>query len=475
MNSAVFVLLCTFAAVPAESAPSQPGLAEVIARLKEEIKGREVAVATLRQQVHLERKNLRRRLLDLQGRILQSEKKLEELQKETADLRKEKEKLRELGGALEGKFADFFDLLREQRKELEAVVLRCGVGEGFFSELDAVLEKKRKALRSVAPAVQSAVRGLADSYAALFHQMGGCSAFECEAVMPDGTARKGRCLLVGPFGGVFASEDGGVEGFAAIDTEAACIRVYTEGLPAAVRKAVRRAIVQEGAEIEIPIDPTGGTAVRSLAKAKSLWDFLKAGGIVMIPLGLIALFGAAMVLERFLGLRRANVPPEPLLRRISPLLRSGRFKEVESVLAQVPGPLGRVLRVGVNAARDGAEVVETVLEEAVLREFPRLERFIGAVGVFAAAAPLLGLLGTVSGMIRTFHIVSYYGTGNAQLLSGGISEALISTEAGLVVAIPLVLAYAWLRNRVRLVMADMERACMTVVGAVRAAEEGGGK
>jgi len=103
---------------------------------------------------------------------------------------------------------------------------------------------------------------------------------------------------------------------------------------------------------------------------------------------------------------------------------------------------------------------------------PRLERFTGVLRVFAHVAPLLGLLGTVSGIIATFGVISVYGGGDARLLSGGISEALITTQVGLAVAVPIIIAHAWLVRRVKSMVGHMERAAITLGGAVRT--EGGG-
>ena len=107
----------------------------------------------------------------------------------------------------------------------------------------------------------------------------------------------------------------------------------------------------------------------------------------------------------------------------------------------------------------------STIQEAILAEVPVLERFLSNLAVFAAVAPLLGLLGTVSGMIQTFETITLYGAGNAGMLSGGISEALITTETGLAVAIPILLAHAALARRAKVLIGHMDQAAMAILDA----------
>jgi len=110
--------------------------------------------------------------------------------------------------------------------------------------------------------------------------------------------------------------------------------------------------------------------------------------------------------------------------------------------------------------------MENALQEAILNEVPRLERFLSTLGMLAAIAPLLGLLGTVTGMINTFHAITYYGTGDPRMMSGGISEALVTTMLGLCVAIPLMLAHTLLNRRVENTIGQMEEKAVSFVNQV---------
>ncbi len=110
--------------------------------------------------------------------------------------------------------------------------------------------------------------------------------------------------------------------------------------------------------------------------------------------------------------------------------------------------------------------MENALQEAILGEIPRVERFLSTLGMLAAIAPLLGLLGTVTGMINTFHVITYYGTGDPRMMSGGISEALVTTMLGLSVAIPIMLAHTLLARRVETQISRMEEKSVAFVNII---------
>ncbi len=110
--------------------------------------------------------------------------------------------------------------------------------------------------------------------------------------------------------------------------------------------------------------------------------------------------------------------------------------------------------------------MENALQEAILNEIPRIERFLSTLGMLAAIAPLLGLLGTVTGMINTFHVITYYGTGDSRMMSGGISEALVTTMLGLSVAIPIMLFHTLLSRSVETEICKMEEKAVSFVNMI---------
>jgi biopolymer transport protein ExbB len=130
-------------------------------------------------------------------------------------------------------------------------------------------------------------------------------------------------------------------------------------------------------------------------------------------------------------------------------------------------PVLNVLAAGLSGRHEDRETLENILQEAILREVPRLERFLSVLAVFGAVAPLLGLLGTVTGMIDTFRVITLYGTGDPRMMSGGISEALLTTELGLAVAIPIMLVHTFLTRRVDHLVGDMEEKAVALTNIIQ--------
>jgi biopolymer transport protein ExbB len=125
--------------------------------------------------------------------------------------------------------------------------------------------------------------------------------------------------------------------------------------------------------------------------------------------------------------------------------------------------VARVIKAGIACCDMKREEMENALQEAILKEIPPMERFLSTLGMLAAIAPLLGLLGTVTGMIDTFHVITMHGTGDPRLMSGGISEALVTTMLGLSVAIPLMLSQTLLNRTVDNRIGEMEEKAVALV------------
>jgi biopolymer transport protein ExbB len=126
-----------------------------------------------------------------------------------------------------------------------------------------------------------------------------------------------------------------------------------------------------------------------------------------------------------------------------------------------------VIEAGLNARHEDRETLESVLQEAILRELPRVERGLSVLAILGAVAPLLGLLGTVTGMIDTFRVITLFGTGDPKLMSGGISEALVTTELGLAIAIPIMLIHTFLSRRADGIIGDMEEKAVSLTNIIQ--------
>ncbi|MCK6524771.1 MotA/TolQ/ExbB proton channel family protein [Myxococcota bacterium] len=210
----------------------------------------------------------------------------------------------------------------------------------------------------------------------------------------------------------------------------------------------------------------------AVAKEKTWEDFFAAGGAVgwlIIALGAV---NVLLALYRGWVIRREGGIAEALAARLTPLIEAGDLAAAKALLpAQAAG---RALATVLEQVDSSREVLEDAASEAMLREAPGIERLGAPILIIAAVGPLLGLLGTVTGMITTFDVITELGTGDPKMLSGGISEALVTTELGLLVAIPSVLIGNLLNARTEGVLGELERACLKVVSVALAAQRARG-
>ncbi|MBW1739304.1 MAG: MotA/TolQ/ExbB proton channel family protein [Deltaproteobacteria bacterium] len=176
------------------------------------------------------------------------------------------------------------------------------------------------------------------------------------------------------------------------------------------------------------------------------YDYLRPGGIVMIPIILTSLWMWALIIERLFYLRRMRHRDISLKEAVEIL----QGKDISSLS---DGLMARIVIRFIKEKVGQRDLDRNIINQCAMKERPLLRRYLAAITVLAAVAPLLGLLGTVTGMITTFNVISIFGTGNARAMAGGISEALITTQSGLLVAIPglfmsnfLARRFAWLEN-----------------------------
>ena len=188
----------------------------------------------------------------------------------------------------------------------------------------------------------------------------------------------------------------------------------------------------------------------------------------MIPILLCSVVAAGISVERLWTLRAEQVAPRDLLTQVGSWIRnnemdSSRLREVKS-----GSPLGQILVAGITSHRRGRDVMKESIEEVANHVVHELERYLNTLGTVAAITPLLGLLGTVIGMIKVFTAIQLEGTGNAAVLAGGISEALITTAAGLTVAIPSLFFHRYFQRKVDELVIYIEQEALKLVEALSA-------
>jgi biopolymer transport protein ExbB len=200
-----------------------------------------------------------------------------------------------------------------------------------------------------------------------------------------------------------------------------------------------------------------------------MWEIVRAGGPFMWPIILCSVGAAAIVLERLWTLQAKRVLPRDLTERVWKLVEANQVNDKIITALEQNSPLGRVLASGLANRHRPREVMMEKLEDAGRHVVHELERFTNTLGTIASISPLLGLLGTVTGIIKAFNAIQAGGMGDPRMLSGGIAEALITTAAGLCVAIPALIAYRYLRGRIERFVIEMEKDAIKLVDAVEAA------
>jgi biopolymer transport protein ExbB len=197
-----------------------------------------------------------------------------------------------------------------------------------------------------------------------------------------------------------------------------------------------------------------------------MFEIVKAGGIMMGPLILASIIAAAIFLERLWTLQEKRVLPMELTDKVWRWVEQRQIQDKHIFALQQNSPLGKILAAGLANRHRDRSIIKESIEDTGRHVVHELDRFIGTLGTIASLSPLMGLLGTVLGMIRTFNAITTEGIGNPAALAGGIAEALITTAAGLTVAIPALIGYRFLRSKVERLVVQMEKEAIKLVLAM---------
>jgi len=202
-----------------------------------------------------------------------------------------------------------------------------------------------------------------------------------------------------------------------------------------------------------------------------VFELLKAGGILMVPIVACSILALAIILERIWTLRASRVAPPQSINELWRWIKKKELNGRKLKALQASSPLGRILAGGLINAKHGREIMKESIEHEASQVIHELERFLNPLGTIATITPLLGLLGTVIGMIKVFAEIQLAGVGNAGNLAGGISEALITTAAGLSVAIPALICHRYVIRRVDELVVNMEQEAIKLVEVVHGDRE----
>lgn len=216
----------------------------------------------------------------------------------------------------------------------------------------------------------------------------------------------------------------------------------------------------------LPLDLSDGAAFEHLGAGRDFRDWLGAGGFLVWPIIVLGAVAVVLILERLVFLGRLRSNTDAVFDRITRLAGQGEWEACRKLCRDGKAPACRVMAAGLDHRQGTPEALDNAVQESIMKQMPALERYLPTLSVLAAIAPLLGLLGTVTGMIDTFQVITVFGSGDPRLMAGGISEALITTQLGLAVALPIMMIHHYLERRVDRIVDDMEEKGMALLGVM---------
>jgi biopolymer transport protein ExbB len=438
---------------PAEAAaPAQPTAPEVQAPSLEQAYQREFAF------LQGQKADLERRLAELQDRMAAEQSGLE------AEIRALEAEVVQMGGDADR----LEDRVFESELAVDTARENTDVLASTFLQADFSLEDAYSPdLGDRAPAAED-VAGLFDAALGVVRDAGSIRVEDGEFFLTDGARVDGRIVKIGGIAAFGVSDRGaGVLAPAGDDG----LKLWNDDTA-----EVARAMAGGQAPESLPIFIFESTATEVEKKgAKSMFDVIRSGGVIGWIIFFLGLLGLGLVLLRVVFLQRASASTGKLLDAVGGHVRRGDTSAAQDVLKRKKGSTSRVLAATIRNLDRDREHLEDIVSESILHESSHLNRFGAFIMVIAAVSPLLGLLGTVTGMISTFDVITEFGTGDPKLLSGGISIALVTTELGLIVAIPMLVFGNLLSGWAERIKDDMEKAALRVInqfyeGRARGAE-----
>jgi len=275
-----------------------------------------------------------------------------------------------------------------------------------------------------------------------------------EFVGPDGRSTIGDIIRIGRFTTLYRMANGAV-GFLVPDSSGERLIAITGEIPWSTQQQIK-AYFNEKSNIA-PIDPSAGGGFTKLTESEDFRDWLSKGGTIMYAILAVAIFAILLAVERFIVLVTKSRASEKIMSDIKSLVLKNRLNEARNYCSDKSRiPTCQMLHDVMEHIGHTQEVLENALQEAILKQIPTLERFLTTLSLLAAIAPLLGLLGTVTGMITTFKVITEVGTGDPTMMAGGISEALLTTQFGLICAVPIMLLHHFLQRQVDSIVNDMQ-------------------
>ncbi len=416
-------------------------------------------LATARQEIEAERLPLARRITDLEQQLVSRRAELAKAQRfqenqlvELNALKAEAKRQADEVKYMDSLVTEYARAFRSRLNFIEEPRFRSLLEDVDLAAAKSDLTTKEKFTRR-SVLLNTALQRAASAQ--------GGELFEGKALDKQGLVQSGKVAVFGPVA-MFASSSGPAAGLLQQELNKADPTIAQ--LEARLSDA-SRALVTTGSG-EMVFDPTLGNAFKLSAMHSSLYDKLSEGGLVMIPLLGLGLASLILALVKWLQFSRVRLATEADLQTVLGHIEGEKPDLALKHARSIPGLAGDLLATAVQHVDEKKEYIEEILYEKMLGARTRLERGLPFLALTATTGPLLGLLGTVTGMIATFKLISSFGSGDPKMLAAGISEALVATATGMGVAIPALLLHAFLSRKAKSILGCMEQTAVGFVNGV---------
>jgi biopolymer transport protein ExbB len=443
-----------------ENADEQAGFDKAAQTAQRKLEASIAELNQLRQQIAEEKVPLGRKLSELENELVKTRMEYQQVSR-----------------MLDSRMLDLNNLRNEiKSRHEESAYLSSLLGEytrNFESRLHiAEIQRYRRDVETAKLSVENSNLTDEEIYRAqavllntslerLNDALGGAS-FHGTAADAGGLMKKGTFVMFGPVA-IFKSEDGKNIGMAEQRLGSLEPAIIEFNNPEDTAAALALVSNSKG---QFPLDPTLGNAHKVEETKETVVEHIKKGGAVMYPIIILAAAALLVALFKWLTMVFIRTPSRKKITELLKAVAGHREAEALKNARAIGGPVGKMLVTGVEHIREPRELIEEVMYEHVLATRLKLGRMLPFIALTSSSAPLLGLLGTVTGIMNTFTLMTVFGTGDIKTLSSGISEALITTEYGLYVAIPSLLLFAFLSRKAKTVIDEMEKAAVAFVNQV---------
>jgi biopolymer transport protein ExbB len=409
-----------------------------------------VDVAEMEKYLKMDQAALKKELANLKAEEQKESATLDSLEKKYEALRKEE--------------AQHEKDLENERGEIQAIednvrnIVKDAISVSRDNPITAEYPERKEILQNIADSKRFPgmdwIKVLVEFYFSEMEETGKIVRRTGEFVGPDGRQTTGEIIRVGKITSYFRLNDGTV-GFLKPESDGQRLVAVTGEGEGWMYSDIKD-YFDKKSDI-LPVDLSAGAAFVQMTKSLSFSEWMDQGGILMYGIAALGVLGFLLFVERIIVLGTKARASDKIMNHIKDMVSNANFTEAKEFCSSKSRiPTCQMLDSALEHVGYSQEVIDSALQEAILRQVPKLERFIPTLALFAAISPLMGLLGTVSGMIQTFQIITEVGTGDPGQLAGGISVALLTTYFGLCVAIPLMIVHHFLKSQVDKIVVDMQ-------------------